>query len=238
LINFVAVWDVESRKRSETWKGHERPVMAQDLSPDGKTLVTGSRDTAIKLWDVTTGEARVTINGHTDAVEGVAFSPDGKTVASGSRDMAVKLWDATTGAERAVFNGHKGWARSVTFSPDGKILASGGLDKTIKLWDVATGTERTLSLVDGPQAVVFSPDGRRLIVGTGAKSKPGSKADQVDRGEFTIYDVATLEPRLAIKDFPGPVGTIVFSPDGKLLAAGSTGGLVKLWNAADLKVGD
>jgi WD40 repeat protein len=233
LINFVAVWDVETRKRTETWKGHERPVMTLDLSPDGKTLATGSRDTSIKLWDTATGEARVTINGHTDAVESVTFSPDGNTLASGSRDMAVKLWDAKTGAERAAFNGHTGWARSVAFSPDGKTLASSGLDKTIKLWDIATGKERTLTFEDNPQCVAFSPDGRLLVIGSGAKSKPGA-GNLIARGEFTVFDAEALEPRITVKDFPGQVTTLAFTADGTTLATGTVGGLVRLWNTDEL----
>jgi WD40 repeat protein len=101
------------------------------------------------------------------------------------------------------------------------------------LWDIATGKVRTFSLADSPQSVVFSPDGRWLVAGTGAKSKPGG-ANQIARGEFTIYDVATLESRLAFKDFPGPVCALAFSPDGKLFATGATGGIVKFWNVADL----
>ena len=64
------------------------------FSPDGKTLVSGGLDSAIRLWDVA---KRAPIGqpllGHRDNVYSVAFSPDGRAVASGSGDGSVMLWD-------------------------------------------------------------------------------------------------------------------------------------------------
>ena len=73
------------------------PCWPWPISPDGKTLASGSADKTIKLWDVATGKERATLKGHTDWVNSVAFSPDGKTLASGSGDKTVKLWEVATG---------------------------------------------------------------------------------------------------------------------------------------------
>ena len=67
------------------------------FSPDGRTIVSGSRDNKIKLWSVETGQEIKTLVGHSDDVNSVAFSPDGKTVVSGSKDNNIKLWNAETG---------------------------------------------------------------------------------------------------------------------------------------------
>src|SRR4051794_36873097 len=67
-------------------------VYSVAFSPDGKTLVSGSGDGAVRLWDVATGEERATFKGHL-LVTCVAFSPDGKTIASGSREGTIRLWD-------------------------------------------------------------------------------------------------------------------------------------------------
>src|SRR5262245_56845189 len=75
----------DDRKCMSFW-GHTGFVDPVVISPDGKTLASGSSDTTVKLWDLTTGRLRATLQGHTKSLDSLAFSPDGKTLASGSRD--------------------------------------------------------------------------------------------------------------------------------------------------------
>src|SRR5262249_8287555 len=51
---------------------HSSPVNSVAYSPDGKSLATGSADSAIKLWDVETGQEAATLKGHNDQVRSVA----------------------------------------------------------------------------------------------------------------------------------------------------------------------
>src|SRR6267154_4011550 len=74
--------------------GHYFPVMSAAFSPDGKHIVSGSRDNTIRLWDAETGEPlRPPLNGHENIVYSVAFSPDGRRIVSGSLDKTIWLWD-------------------------------------------------------------------------------------------------------------------------------------------------
>ncbi|MEW6230988.1 MAG: WD40 repeat domain-containing protein [Chloroflexota bacterium] len=145
--------------------GHGGLVRSVTFSPDGKTLVSGSDDRAVKLWEVASGREVRALSGHTSPVSSVAFSPDGKTLASGSDDKTVKLWEVASGREVRALSGHTSPVSSVAFSPDGKTLASGSYQE-IKLWEVATGWVRTLSgHWDWVSSVTFSPDGEIMAWG-------------------------------------------------------------------------
>ncbi len=74
------------------------------LSPDGRTLASGSSDHTVKVWDLQTGELRYTLSGHSDPVNAIAISPSGQTAASGGEDQTIKLWDLQTGELRRTLS--------------------------------------------------------------------------------------------------------------------------------------
>ncbi|HEY9606173.1 MAG TPA: serine/threonine-protein kinase [Allocoleopsis sp.] len=68
-------------------------VDALAISPDGKTLATGSdRESKIDLWNASTGQPRTTISNHVTSVESLAFSPDGKTLVTNGEDGKIEIW--------------------------------------------------------------------------------------------------------------------------------------------------
>jgi len=104
----------ESPWRSNSIQAHTKEAVDFDylgsvysvsFSPDGKRLVTGSRDKTVKIWDVETETELFCLQGHENEVSSVSFSPDGKRIASGAFDGAILIWDAETGDKLHSING-------------------------------------------------------------------------------------------------------------------------------------
>lgn len=81
-------------QRHRTYTGHYDDVTCLDWSPNGKYIVTGSRDQTARVYSTwpTPGFVPVTLGGHRDMVTGVFFVED-DTIFTTSRDAAVFRWE-------------------------------------------------------------------------------------------------------------------------------------------------
>ncbi len=149
-------------------KVHNDSITSISISPDGKYIVSGSKDKKIQLWETSTGKGIKTFRGkwYNPPVTSVSFSPDGMYIVSGDESGTVALWDVNTGKEIKTFKG-RGFIKSVRFSHDGMYIAALNSDGTIKLWDVNTGKEiKTFGENnDFITSISFSPDGMYIVSG-------------------------------------------------------------------------
>jgi WD40 repeat protein len=153
--------------------GHEAPINAIALTPDGKRALTGSEDKTVRLWDVVTGTELQCLRGHQKPVTCVQIAPGGATAFSGDRDGRVRGWDLKAGRELPVF----GRARChdevgfLSVSADGRRLLSTGRRQAsgprdfLCLWD----TSNAALLAEfsdyniGEGQTALSPDGRWAV---------------------------------------------------------------------------
>ncbi|KAJ7510808.1 WD40-repeat-containing domain protein, partial [Mycena galericulata] len=74
-------------------KGHTGSVWSVAFSPDGKQIVSGSRDSTVRIWDLKTGATlKHPLIGHTDSILSVASSSDGKRIASSSSERTAAIF--------------------------------------------------------------------------------------------------------------------------------------------------
>jgi WD40 repeat protein/serine/threonine protein kinase len=207
--------------RPSVLRGHTDRVQGLAFSPDGKWLVSGSRDNTIRFWDAATGEPAGTITGHTDHIHCVAFSPNGRLLASSGHET-IKLWDVetrsgiTTFARRIVQEDY-----SLAFHPDGDRLAAGSDFRMLFVWDLARREPivRLPNHTDEINSVAFSPDGTRLV------------SASVD-GTARVWDIATWTEITSLGGYTGRVNSIAFSTDGSFLVGGLSDGTIKIWRGA------
>jgi WD40 repeat protein len=216
------------------------------LSPDGKTLVvTGIGP---QFFDVTGGKAITAINRPTFPLQSLQYLPDGQGLVTsagfgqglgfgggfgpqgGPTDM--RKWDSVTGKEIGAVVLPAG-AGSGGLSPDGKVvaglqlvppIADGGRKKAkVLLVHAANGKEISQVALQEPESSVgicFSPDSKMIAISQPKKQK------------LELYDVTTAKLLRTFDVKPGgnlgkgggfggrfgPQQTMLFTPDGKILA--------------------
>jgi WD40 repeat protein len=237
----------------------EGTITTMGFSPDGKTLAVGytrgpRTGGGVVLWDAVQRKRVIerALPVPEGSVRSLAFSPDGKTLAAGYAyvhgyysDGGMVLWDLAEHKRllQAPLPKKDCQVAAVAFSPDGKTLAAiylidprvgGG----VILWDVAGRKnvgEKLLPVTAGTvTSIVFSPDSKTLAGGYSPVRPPSGD------GGIALWEVAG---RKLLIQTPLPkrgtsVNQVVFSADGKTLAAGyflysSPDGGVALWHLAE-----
>ncbi|CCA75681.1 hypothetical protein PIIN_09671 [Serendipita indica DSM 11827] len=219
-----------------TLQGHQSAVTAVGFSPDGSSIVSGSKDTTIRLWDTETGQPLgEPFRGHQQGVTAVEFSPDGSRIVSASHDATIWLWNPDSGQPLGEpLPGHQGPVYAVGFSPDGSQIVSGSFDGTIRLWDADTGqplgeTYRAHSMPI--ESVGFLPDGLRIVFSEWGET---IRLWNVDTGQPLGEPLQGHEGWPVGEPIRGhrkPVTSIRFSPDGSRIVSGSEDHTLRLWNA-------
>jgi RNA polymerase sigma factor (sigma-70 family) len=146
------------------------------FTTDGKTIITGERDTLV-FRDATTG-GRLDDAGHADDIGWIAWTGDGKRVVTLDAEEGTvgRVWDAATGRPLDPIRGHKTAFAALATSPDGKLVATAGTrlskkdagDRSVRLWsgdgrEVATLRPRLAADDVAVRHLWFSPDGRNLF---------------------------------------------------------------------------
>ena len=225
-------WWLLRRRATFTYTGHTDWVYDVAWSPDGIRIASTSKDRTVQIWDASDGNRIFTFRGHTSDVFTAGWSPDGKRIASCSQDKTVQVWDATTGGHVFTYRGHRDAVVIVAWSPEGRRLASGGgnldyttdrpSDDTVQVWDATDGRHVLVygKHTDGVQAVIWSPDGRRIASASLDKT-------------VQVWDAADGSHVLTYRGHTDHVLNVAWSPDGKYLASCGVDTTVQIWNAAD-----
>jgi hypothetical protein len=150
--------------------------------------------------------------------QGILFSPDSKLMLTGTQDGALTLWDVDLGRElRPLQLPEQSPIRNIVFSPDGASLVLEFMDERLGLWEVATGKKR-LHYGREPKLAAMQPRmTARIQGGMMVMAAPG-------KGGFGGGFANGLSE------------TVVFSPDGKLLAQGRSDNAVGIWETATGKL--
>ena len=204
-------------------------------SPDGRTVVGGTVGRSTVAWRV--GDARVRVLGRSGGpVVRVGVAPHGVVMAASATDNVVRFFTLTKRAAPRRIQLHSR-PTVVALSPDGRRLVVGGRQDPPTLYSSRTG--QPMRRLDWPKyrqtpirAAAFSRDGRRIAIGTGARTAsddfgvPASATQGTAR--VHIWDVASGR-KLTTRRTPSAVTSLAFAPSGARLVVGSADGIVRTW---------
>lgn len=167
----------------------------------GRTLITASSDTTVKVWNAHKGFCMSTLRTHKDYVKALAYAKDKEHVASGGLDRQIFLWDvntltALTATNNTVttssFNGQKDSIYSLAMNPSGSVLISGSTEKVLRVWDPRT-CAKTMKLkghTDNVKAVIVNKDATQCLSSSSDGSvRLWSLGQQRCIATFNIHDL-------------------------------------------------
>lgn len=150
------MWNVTQGTFMQAFIGHEDGITCGGFTSDGKLVVTGAKDSSVRVWNPSTGETITRIQVGVNGLKGIFHNADiicmamgngttEKLVASGCAAGDVFLTHRESGQVVHRLSQHGDGVESLSFSPADAVpgmLASTGGDGVIRVWDVEKSCER------------------------------------------------------------------------------------------------
>jgi len=207
--------------------GHSGAVVFTLLSPDGRTVATGSKDRTVVLWDLPTQRQLHTLRGHVAELTCGAFSPDGKRLVTADAHQTAIVWQVASGRQIRSL-GHPEWqVCAAAYTADGRQIVT-ATNKQVCFWDAASGKMlRSISA------------GQDNIVHMALHDKADRVVTAIESGGRSLAVVWEASSGRRLQTIAAPEGKpitrVAFTPDGRVV------GLVKngdgkasqavVWNA-------
>jgi WD40 repeat protein len=225
---------------SVVWQAHadNARVLALAFTADGKLLISGGADGAIKFWDAepATPVLHEVLNlPNQDEclpecwVRTLAVSPDGQWLAAGAQNHRLYLWRLAAGQPPALIWNIKLPANiwAVAINRDNRWLAAGDDDGSLYIYrldDMQRSAGPTPepayywrdAQIAGIYALTFSPLDNRLAIG-----------DRV--GVVGLASIGESGGLRILGRLDAAIESIAFSPSGHLIATGGEDRSVRIW---------
>lgn len=241
----LELFDIASSTLIDTIHAHEKDVWALQVSPDGKSLVSGSADKSAKFWDFRVvqeeilGTDRKTpkltlVQKRTlqvaDDILALRMSPDSRLLAVSTLDNTIKVFFLDSLKLYLTLYGHKLPVLSISISYDSKLLISSSADKNVRIWGLDFGDcHKTLfAHSDSILSVAFVPTNAD---GNGHHFFSSSKD-----GIIKYYDGDKFEQIQKLSGHHSEIWAMAIASSGQFLLTASHDKSIRLWTQTDEQI--
>jgi hypothetical protein len=200
------------------------PITAAAYSPDGKTLIAGTRG-EVHVIDSATGDINESIKGLAGRITSIAWaSNDRFGVASGEPGQrgVVSVFDLGKAKPVQQWDAHRDSIFALAFTPDGKTLGTAGYDRIIRLWTIGGETSKPARELRDHSDTVYA-----LSIHPNGKLLASASADRAVK----IWNIETGQRLYTLGDNTDWVYAVAWSPDGSRLAAAGVDKSLRVWKA-------
>jgi WD40 repeat protein len=241
--NGTILWTLGSdlRPLQHRWLDRQKDNDAE-FSPDGREVVTASRDGRVRVYDLATGQQTLVLAASEANATSAAFSPDQTRIVTAYSSGTTRVWDASTGLQLTLLAGNDAYVGSARFSPDGSEVVTAGDDGTIRVWQAQpremrmafpTSFKSSPNVPEPVYSAEYSPTGDRILAvdGSGAayvftgSGEPAYSSNRLFNGLFNGLPVS-------IPGGTAQVNSARFNRAGNEIVTADSDGTVRLWHAS------
>lgn len=177
--SIIRIWNTRNPKDPyiQSMEHHTDWVNDIVICCGGRTLISASSDTTVKVWNAHKGFCMSTLRTHKDYVKALAYAREKEQVASAGLDRQIFLWDvntltALTASNNTVttssLNGNKDSIYSLAMNPYGTVVVSGSTEKVLRVWDPRTCAKlmKLRGHSDNVKALLLNHDGTQCLSGS------------------------------------------------------------------------
>jgi len=232
----VIMWDIKGQKEIRKILAHSVPVEDIAISDDERTLVTGAGDKIIHIWDLSTSSLKPVWDfPFPGKVLAVAISSDGEYVAAGGDDGYIRQWIVRSKQPRTDPIPVKKRIWNIKYIDNDKTLFAALDDGETRTYLASRQKYEGVSL-----NFKIPPVDVALIKSLGLDFQAESYSDTFGNGTDKVSILWNGQVVSRGKELSSPffdnLDHLVFSQDGKIVAAQGKRGITSVWDVDNNRI--